>query len=65
MIIEEKLSAPHMLAYIATLLGLFVLLQWHDAYTEARIAELDAQSVRTVACDEPVDGMVAVAVARK
>lgn len=39
-------------ALIGALLALLAFLSWHDAYTEQRIAEIDAQSVRTVACDE-------------
>lgn len=54
MIIEEKLSFPRMLAYIATLLALFVLLQWHDDYTNERIAEAEAQQVKTVDCGPAV-----------
>ena len=46
-------------ALIVALLAMIAFLSWHDQWTEARIAEIDAQSVRTVACDEPV------AVARK
>lgn len=35
---------------IAAILGGFVALQWHDAYTEERIARYDAAHVRTVEC---------------
>lgn len=52
--IEERISGIELIAYLAALLGLFVLLQWHDDYTEQRIAEIEAQQVRTIACDEPV-----------
>lgn len=50
MIIEEKLSARHVLSYVATIICMFVLLQWHDNYTADRIAEIDAQKVKVVDC---------------
>lgn len=40
--------------YVLALIALLGFLQWHEDYTEARIAEIEAQQVRTIACDEPV-----------
>lgn len=51
---DAPLSTARMLAYLAAILGLFVLLQWHDNYTAERIAAIEAPQVRTIACDEPV-----------
>lgn len=48
--IEERISGIELIAYLAALLGLFVLLQWHDNYTNERIAAIEAQQVKTVDC---------------
>lgn len=52
--IEERISGIELIAYLAALLGLFVLLQWHDNYTNERIAEAEAQQVKTVDCGPAV-----------
>lgn len=59
--ITKPMSTARAACYIAVIFGLYALLQWHDEYTERRIAEMEAQQVRTIACDEPV----AVASAQK
>lgn len=54
MSLTQPMSTARAACYIAAIFGCFVLLQWHDEYTERRIAEMEAKQVRTVACDEPV-----------
>lgn len=39
MSLTEPLTTTRAAAYIALIFGLFALIQWHDEYTERRIAE--------------------------
>lgn len=57
--IEERISGISLIAYIAALLCLFVLLQWHDEATAERIAAREqadrqqiADAIRDMDCGE-------------
>lgn len=39
MSLTEPLTTARAAAYLAVIFGLFALIQWHDEYTERRIAE--------------------------